>query len=93
MRADGKDHSLTGTSHHDGVLEKNVVGVQCDVLFYVLVRALLRDIFGAIIVREEESLVNLHVHLIDEHAVGGHSVTLIEDDDVTDNEVFDVDGL
>ena len=38
-------------------------------------------------------MVNLHVHLLDEHAVSRHTVTLIEDDDVTNNEVFDVDSL
>ena len=35
----------------------------------------------------------MHVHLSDEEAVGGDAVTLVEQNDVTNNKVLGVDGL
>jgi hypothetical protein len=93
MRTDSKDHSFTVTSHHDGVLEEDVVRVPSDIFFDVNIGALFCNHLRTFIIGVEELLINLHVHLFNEHAVSRHTVTLIEDDDVTDNEVFDVDSL
>ena len=93
MSTDSKDNGFTVTSHDDGVLKEDVVRVICDIVFDVNIGALLCDHFRTIIIREEEFLVNFHVHLFDKHAISRHTVTLIKDYYVTDNEVFGVDGL
>jgi len=38
-------------------------------------------------------LINVHVHLLDKKAVSWDAVALVEQDNVTDNQVFDVNSL
>jgi hypothetical protein len=38
-------------------------------------------------------LVDVHIHFLDEKAVGGDAVTLVEKDDVANDEIFAIDSL
>ena len=90
---DGEDDGLAGSAHDDGVLKKDGVGVGLNVFFAVLVGALLGGSLGSIHVREVLLLVNVHIHFFDKEAVSGDAIALLKEDDVTDDEVLDVDGL
>ena len=35
----------------------------------------------------------MHIHLLDQDAVGGHAIACVEKDDVANDEIFAVDGL
>jgi hypothetical protein len=83
--ADGEDNSLAGARHHNGVLEENHVGVLLDILIGVFEAALFDGELGANLVGEELFLVNFHVHLLDQDAVGRDAVALTEEDDVANN--------
>lgn len=95
MLANSEDDSLTSAVHDDGILEQDTVGVVVHVVFSVLVAGLLlSQLLGTHlhvllgrehISREERKLVNLHVHLLKEHAIGWNAVTLSKEEDVTDD--------
>lgn len=91
--ANSKDESFASSGHNNGVLEQDWVGVRDLILLNGLVGALLLNRLGAIGVGEELLLVDSHIHLFEEEAVSGDAVTLVDKDDVTDDEVGYVDGL
>ncbi len=89
----GEDDSFAGSSHDDGVLKEDGVRVVADVHLDVVVAALLFGHFRVHHVWVELFLVDLHIHLLDEEAVGGATVTLVKKDNVTNDEVLNIDGL
>jgi len=62
-------------------------------LLSVEVALLLRNHLGALLVREELLLVNLHVHLLDEQAVSGNTVTLTKQHHVANDDVLAENSL
>ena len=88
-----EDDSFAGSGHDDGVLEEDGVRVVADVHLDVVVAALLFGHFGVHHVCVELFLVNLHIHFLNEEAVSGATVTLVKKDNVTNDEVLNIDGL
>jgi hypothetical protein len=93
MFAYGQDHSFAETTHYDGVLEQDRVWVFLDVSGRFVVRALLNSFFGICYVRIVILLINLHVHLFDKYAISGDAVSLVKQNDITNDKLINVDGL
>ena len=91
--ANAENESLTSTTHDNGVLEEDVVWVVLLVLLGILVGALFDSVVSTNDVWENLNLVNVHIHLLDKEAVSWDAVTLVKENDVTDDEVFDIDSL
>ena len=90
---DGEYESLASTCHDDGVLQQAWIRIVLLVRLDILVRALLGDHLGILLVLEELLLIDAHIHLLNEQAVSWDTVSLVEEDDITDNEVTRVNGL
>jgi len=93
MFAYGQDHSFAETTHYDGVLEQDRVWVFLDVSGRFVVRALLNSFFGICYVRIVILLINLHVHLFDKYAISWDAVSLVKQNDITNDKLINVDGL
>ena len=90
---DSENEGLASASHDNGVLEEDHIRVALLVPLCVGVGALLDSVFGAHHVGEERLLVDVHIHFLDENAVGRDAVALVKEDDVANDEIFAVDGL
>ena len=91
--SDGENEGLASASHDNRILKEDHVWVALLVLLCVGVGALLDSVLGAVHVGEERLLVDVHIHFLDENAVGRDAVALVEEDDVANDEIFAEDGL
>ena len=90
---DGKYESLASSCHDDGVLQQAWIGIGVLVRLDILVRALLGDHLGILLVLEELLLIDAHIHLLDEQAVSGNTVALTKQNDVANDDVLAENGL
>ena len=91
--ADGEDEGLAGTSHDDGVLKEDHVRVDSLVLLGVAIGALLHSVVRSWHIRVDLLLVDMHIHFLDQDAVSGDAIALVEEDDVANNDILRVDSL
>jgi len=90
--ADGKDYSLSGAGHDDGVSQEHWVWV-CLVSSGILVGALLLSVVVTVVGDVVVALVDEHIHLLNEQAVGWDAVASFKDNDVTNNKIGGEDLL